>query len=166
MKIKDNKGITLIALMTTVTILLIIAGISVYSGKDTIKRANLESLRTNMLLIQAKTREYVEEVSFKMGPTPDETKREEVRKQVYETEALLKKASEVTNITIPSESGINPNECYYIPKEALEKMGLGKIEIEYDNCYLIKFDEANVSVEIYNTKGYEGKYSLTQINQI
>ena len=46
-KLKKNKGVTLVALAITIVVLLIIAGISIYAGKDTIKRANLESLRTN-----------------------------------------------------------------------------------------------------------------------
>ena len=91
MNLKKNQGITLVALAITIIILLIIAGIATYSGVEIIKSANLEALKTNMLLIEAKAREYVEEVNFKMGPKPDETKRSEVRKSVYEDEAGLKK---------------------------------------------------------------------------
>ena len=60
-KVKENKGITLIALMVTIIILLIIVGIAIYNGKETIQKANLEELRTNMLLIEAKAKGLVEE---------------------------------------------------------------------------------------------------------
>ena len=63
--IKKENGITLIALGVTIIVLLIIASIGVYSGKETIKKAQLEEMRTNMLLIQAKSKEYVEEANFK-----------------------------------------------------------------------------------------------------
>ena len=53
MKVKNNKGITLIALTITIIILLILASITIYSGKESIKKAQLESLKTNMLLIKA-----------------------------------------------------------------------------------------------------------------
>ena len=65
MKVKNNKGITLIALTITIIILLILASITIYSGKESIKKAQLESLKTNMLLIKAKAKEYVEQASFK-----------------------------------------------------------------------------------------------------
>ena len=56
--IKKENGITLIALGVTIIVLLIIASIGVYGGKETIKKAQLEEMRTNMLLIQAKSKEY------------------------------------------------------------------------------------------------------------
>ena len=58
MKVKNNKGITLIALTITIIILLILASITIYSGKESIKKAQLESLKTNMLLIKAKAKEH------------------------------------------------------------------------------------------------------------
>ena len=85
--IEKNNGVTLLALVITIVVLLIIAGITVYEGKETINRAKLEELRTNMLLIQAKSKEYVEEANFKIGKSTDETKIAEIRKAIYETEA-------------------------------------------------------------------------------
>ena len=40
MRIKENKGVTLVALTITIVVLLIIASIGVYSGKETIQKAN------------------------------------------------------------------------------------------------------------------------------
>ena len=54
MKKNKNRGITLASLVITIIVLLIIAGISVYSGTDIIKRAKLEELKTNMLQISIK----------------------------------------------------------------------------------------------------------------
>ena len=64
---KENKGVTLTSLVITIIVLLIIAGISVYSGTDIIKRAKLEELKTNMLLIETKAKECVENANFKLG---------------------------------------------------------------------------------------------------
>ena len=72
----NNKGITLVALVITVIVLLIIASIVVYTGTDTIKNANLQSLKTNMLLIEAKGREYVENASHELGVNPSEATEE------------------------------------------------------------------------------------------
>ena len=69
MKKNKNRGITLASLVITIIVLLIIAGISVYSGTDIIKRAKLEELKTNMLLIETKAKECVENANFKLGKT-------------------------------------------------------------------------------------------------
>ena len=69
MKIKNEKGITLVALAITIIVLLIIAGIGYNYGKEAIQKAQLEELRTNMLLIEAKAKGLVEEVNFKIGLT-------------------------------------------------------------------------------------------------
>lgn len=167
---KKNKGITLISLMITVIVLVIIAGIAIYSGKNVIKEAKLEEIRTNMLLIQAKAREYVEHANFKIGIKPtDEAKMQEyeakkasVREEIYEGEAKLQKA---TGITVPSEINLT-DEFYKVTQEALNEWGLGKIKMDEDELYLIQFDDTNAKVEIYNTLGYAGKYSLTEIDAI
>lgn len=95
---KNNvKGITLIALTITIVLLLILAGISLYSGKETIEKAKLQELKTNMLLIQAKAKEYVEEVNFRMGIGSDEEKKvkqEEARNEIYVERTKIEKNRE------------------------------------------------------------------------
>ena len=169
MKLKNEKylekGITLISLSVTIVVLLIIAGIAFNTGSDSIKKAQLQELETNMLLIKAKARGYVEEATFKMGINPDEAKKEEVRNQVYgkgsDEGAQLEKVT-----SVPTELGIaDIATCYWLTTEAKEKWGLEKMKSE-ENEYLIKFDEVDVTVEVYNLNGYNGKYSLTEIEQI
>lgn len=173
MKKKNEKGVTLIILVIMIIVMLIIAGITVYSGSDVIKKANLENLKTNLLLIEAKTKEYVEEVSFKMGVNPDDAKRNSVREEVYQNEGKLVTLSnasdEVRNSAV--NAGININDvCYYVSREALDNLGLNQVPEGDGDYYIVKFDEANLAVEIYNTKGYNDKgnikYSLTDIDNI
>ncbi len=160
---KNAKGVTLVALSITIIVLIIITGIGIYSGKDVIDATKLESLRTNMLLIQAKSKEYVEQATFEMGIDPDSSKKESVRDKVYSTDAKLEKAEN----DIPSEFGISDtSSCYWLTKEAQSQWGLEDIKLEKEEKYLIKFDEENEEVEVYNTLGFDGKYSLTDINQI
>lgn len=169
MKIKNNEGITLMALTITIIVMIIIAGIAVYSGTEQITVAKIQNLRTNMLLIQAKTKEYVEEVSFKMGPSPDETKRSTVQEEVYETKGKLTKLSNAPTEVQSSATSIglsNFDNCYYVGKDALNNMGLQQVKEETGNYYIVKFDETNVKAEIYNTKGLQGKYSLTDIEEL
>lgn len=162
-----NKGVTLVSLVITIIILLIITGISVYSGKEVIKQAQLEEMKTNMLLIKAKAKGYVEEANFKMGKNPDDTKKSEIRTEVYINTAKLAPATDIT-----AHSSIPTSDCYKLTQEAIEEWGLNEIKVKEGENYLIQFkDTINdqntiLSVEIYNTKGYNGKYSLTEIEQI
>ncbi len=161
MKIRNEKGITLVALAVTIIVLLILASIGFNYGRDTIKKAQLEELRTNMLLIEAKAKEYVEEANFKMGISPDDAKKTEVRQEVYVDTAKLQPA---TNISAPS--GIPVSDCYVVTQETMDLWGLDDMELEDGENYLIKFDDTNATVEIYNTLGYNGKYSLTDIDNL
>ncbi len=157
---KKNKGITLVSLMVTVIVLLIIASITVYTGKEVIKKAQLEELRTNMLMIQAKAKEYVELANFKIGINPTAEKKAAVRQEIYEGEAKLQKAE---GTTVPVSITIT-EDMYKVTEETLKQWGLEKLETNERNTYLINFDDTNATVEIYNTKGINGKYSLTEID--
>lgn len=168
MKMKANKGVTLVALMVTIVIMLILASVTLYSSKSLINEAKIEEVKTNMLLIEAKAREYVEEVNFKMGPQKDETKKQEAIQEIYITKVGLILANDASlAISVPSESGIDLATCYAVTQTALNNMGLNKIELEEGEYYLIKFNEEEATVEeIYNTLGYKGNYSLTQLETI
>ena len=157
---KDNKGFTLVALIFTVTVLAIITSIVIYSGMNIVKRANLESMRSNMLLIQAKVKEYAEEADFKMGPNNDVTKKDEVY-----TNYNLESTSEVSGIP----AGYIGEDFYYVSETALNNMGLNKIaeDLDDDEKYIVEINiDDNISVEVYNTLGYQGHYSLSELEEL
>ena len=169
---KQNKGVTLIALTVTIVILLIIAGIAIYNGKETIQRANLEALRTNMLLIEAKAKGLVEEANFQLGPNfknesqeNQETKLAEVRQNIYAGENKLGNSTSISGVPSGVPTGDN---VYVFTSETAALWGLDNVygEPESEGYYLIAFDEENASVEIYNTLGYQGRYSLTEIDEL
>ena len=172
-----NKGITLVALTITIIILLIIAGISISVGKSMIKKANLEELKTNMLLIKTKGKEYVENANFKLGPNVETAEDKETRitnakaelkgKELTNAEKEELTANNIINTTGDGEFTVycdlttNENENY------LEQMGIKGLESNEENGkFIIKYEMKNMTVEVYNTVGYNGKYSLTDIDQI
>ena len=157
MKFKKEKGVTLILLVITIIIITIIAGIAIYTGTESIKKAKFESIKTDMMLIKAKAREYVEKASFEFGPNSDEEKKVNIREKIYETEAGFEKGS---ISQIPEEK---QNNAYKVGSEALAKMGLNNID---ENEYYVAFDETNVTAEVYSKTGYNGKYSLTELDEI
>lgn len=166
---KREKGITLIALAITIIVLLILASITISGGTDAIKRANLESLKTNMLLVQTKAREYVENASFKLGVNPTEEKEVEARQELKEGTVVNSGnaiESELISFGI-SEDDINSGNVYQLTTEDLESMGIKDVDSDDENgWYIIVYDIDNVSAEIYHTVGYEDKHSLTDIEQI
>ena len=163
MKVKNNKGITLIALTITIIILLILASITIYSGKESIKKAQLESLKTNMLSIKAKAKEYVEQASFKNGVNKSEIS-EEAKNELKGKEANASDYSK-QNITI------NGGEILYkLTSDNLKEMGLKDVKLGSNEEYLVKYNIKDVTVEVYNTSGYENNgttvYSLSELEKI
>lgn len=156
MYIRKDKGITLMALIITIVVLLILASVTIYSGKEAIKKAKLEELKTNMLLIKAKTKEYVEQASFKNGVNNEGEPKQEA---LDELKGKQEEANQYTYIELEE------SQYLYDVTNDLKDMGLKDIEILGDEKYLVKYDIKNVEVEVYNTQGYNGKYSLTDIEK-
>ena len=163
MNIKQEKGITLTALVVTIIVLSIIAGIGINYGRDTIKKAHLEELETNMLLIKAKAKGLVEEANTKIGlPTASDyaEKQTSVRQELYINTAGMVKVD-----TAPS--GIpQADNLYEVKEKTLSNWGLDDIKLEENEKYIVKLDDVGTEVEVYNTIGYDGKYSLTDIENI
>jgi len=77
MELRNNSGITLIALVITVIVMLIIAAVTIHGGTQVIKEAKVEDIKTNMLLIQAKLKIYVEQAKFEKKTIDDLTSQED-----------------------------------------------------------------------------------------
>lgn len=142
----NNNGITLISLVITIIVLLIIASISIYYGTEAIKKANVENIRTNMLLINSKAKEYCEEANFKLGTGKAPEEAEKMAEYLQPAEGYLKEQLGEGNV---SKNGNNFDVV--INEEISQKMGLKGIEKK--ESYSITFDVINNSVEIkYNSK--------------
>ncbi len=172
---KNENGITLVVLTITIIVLIILAGITVYNGKDSIQKANLEGLKTNMLLIETKAREYVENASFDLGIDP-QTATEEMKLNAQNELTGEDKGTVVTydddisgelmNIGI-SEEDIREGNVFKLTTENLEKMGINDVESNEDEgWYIIVYNIQDTTAEIYHTIGYQGKHSLTEIEQV
>lgn len=167
MNFKENKGITLVALTITIIVLLIIAGIAIYSGNDIIKNAKLESLKTNMLLIQAKAKEYCEEASFKLG-----TEENPSDEKISNAKNSLKGKEQNTDIPLDITKDAGKKEYIYkLETSNLRDMGINGVESDDNNgYYFVKYNLTDVTVEVYNTKGFtkdgETYYSLTKLQEL
>ena len=63
----NNKGITVVALTITIVVLLIVAGITSYSGLHTVKSARFYNAESQMKIINSKVSELYDE--YKDGNT-------------------------------------------------------------------------------------------------
>ena len=172
---RNERGITLIALGITIVVLVILAGITIHAGTESIKKAKLEGLKTNMLLIETKAREFVENASFDLGIDPenatDEMKIKAQSELSGEDKGTLVTASDsminqLLTIGISQMDIINEN-VYKLTTENLEKMGINDVESnDKEGWYVIVYNIDDTTAEIYHTAGYNGKYSLTDIEQI
>lgn len=172
---KNEKGITVVALIITIILLLILAGITIYTGNDSIQKANLEGLKTNMLLIQTKARAYVENASFDLGIDPqnatDEMKTNAKNELSGEDKGTLVTSDDsmvdtLLNIGINQED-IDNEKVFKLTTENLEKMGIHDVTSDSeDGWYVIVYNIDDTTAEIYHTIGYQGKHSLTEIEQI
>lgn len=179
---KNNKGITMIALVITIVVLLILAGISIGTGNNIIKQSNLENIKTNMLLVKVKAKEYVENANFNLGTAFDKVTDENEKNTRIEKAKAELKGEEITdnsifntNINISQEqlTTNNLNYIYYykLDSQNLTDMGISNVKSDEKNgWYIIKYDIKNVEIEVYNTKGFESNetiyYSLTELQDI
>ena len=121
MKNLNNKsGITLIALVITVIVVLILAGISLKEGTGLIKKAKIESLMTNMITIKANAKGYAEEINaeiWDLGEEEKTTKRAELFASKYHMTAI-----DSSTIESKVDSSIKENGCvaFNITKDTIE----------------------------------------------
>ena len=161
-KLKKEKGITLVALVTTIILIIILASIAVTGGSEIIKKANLENLKTNLLLVEAKAKEALEQAVHELGVNND---------RVEEAKTKLIGEKDI-DPTILSTIGASENETEkrYLRKfeaeQLKEEMGIDGLE----GTIVIEYDLKNVKVEVYSSKGFVDNgtthYKLSEIQTI
>ena len=67
MKKKSEKGVTLVALVTTIILLLILSTIGITSGKSTIEYSNFNKLKSQLTVLQTKVNELNQQSKTDIG---------------------------------------------------------------------------------------------------
>jgi len=163
---ESGKSIVILLIMT----ILIIIGASVIINyaKEMKEETKAQDLRTNMLLVQAEAKKGLEQVCFqtvnlKENKEEDLTKINTAKQEnlvgtkLDSAPAAVQQASKnVTNFTFDEN-------CYYLNEETLKQMGIKDINESEDGYIIVQYNFSNADVEVINTKGYNGNYTLTQI---
>lgn len=153
----NNKGITMVTLVITIVVMLILAGVTITGAYSLIKKAQLENLKTNMLLIQAKTKTALEEYNF----SKDESKLIGMQIQEVDTDKVSKLQKAGENYS---------NDWYYLSQEELNNMSLSDVKLPENEYFFVKYNKESLTVEILYTQGFEEnnkiKYTLTQLQNM
>ena len=137
----NKNGIALITLCITIAILVIVAGVLVYTGSNIVSSAKLQTLNTNMLLIQAKVKTISEKDTFNGG---------DGSLLVGEPMDSAEYAGIIQNLK--KNNVILDGEIFYIwDKEILEQQGLNKVELPEGIIYLVNYD----TDEVIYSAGYK-----------
>ena len=166
---KKENGITMIVLTITIVIMIILAGVTVYYGMGLVQDVKLQDLRTNMMLIQAKAKEYVEEVNFQLVNVTDEDKKSQIKSENLKGISLTDSSIDSNVLNAAEATGKIEGEkadYYYLTPENLNEMGLEDMPTEEYGYFIVKYDIENISVDVINTKGYRGNYNLEQLNSL
>ena len=172
LNLKQNKGITLVALTVMIIVISILAGISITQGTGLIEKTKLENYKTNMITIKAKSKVYAEEISAEIWDVSDkESKRAELYLEKYKMEKMSDDADIVSKVNENINSG-NGCECYKMTKEALKQMGLEDISNDAnDGDYVVIYNKDSYkNIEVMYVLGirYKGSiyYTLSSLQEL
>ena len=152
---KKENGLTHMTTIFLVIIILVLILVAVRFVELQYKNEESETIKTNMLAIQGKAKIIAEEekaLKKELAGIKISDKKEEEN---------IKKLLEQQNITIDQNS-----KYYVLDKENLKEIGLGNIELESDQYYIVNYD----NLEILYTKGVQigdtVLYKLSDFNKL
>lgn len=145
--LKKKDGITMVALMSMIIVILILAGVSLTEGTKLVKKTKVENIMTNMITIRANAKVYAEEINAEIWDVSEEEKSTQ-RNTLYFEEYKMSEPSNAAELIAKVDSNINDEngcECYEITKDTLSIMGLDELVEETNNGdYIV----------VYNAKDY------------
>lgn len=144
MNLNKEKGITIIALIITIILMLILAGVGMHFGSDAVNKAKLEDIKTDMISIKTKAKIITEQYNFK------------------DIENLV--GSPITDEEANKLGIIKGDNVRKWSSEDLNNQGLSTIS---GDTYVVNYNLENTnSCEVYYLQGYQGKYSLTDLKDM
>lgn len=155
MKMKNNKGITMISLVIMVLLMILLASITAYEANGLISISRVQSVTTDLLLIQAKVRIINEKEVFEK----DEEKSWILGDKLSEHTDILSVLKE-KNIISSDETVDN---YYVLSQQNLNDMGLESLN--YADGYVVNYETEDV-IYVKGVKNNEGKYlyKLSEMN--
>lgn len=150
--LNSNKGITIIALIISITIMLILASISIGTSMDSIYNTQLKGFYTRLDIVQKRVDEIAStnETYIDNNGNPID-----IKKMGIEFKDLdIEKKEALINILNYQNLNVNPESFRYFSAEELYSiMDLSEIEynvfIDFDNRLVIAADGININGKMY-----------------
>ena len=159
MKRIDDKGITLISLVTTIVILVILASIATYSGIGVIKQTQFTKFSTQLKMMQTQANELYDKYSN--NQTIDVAGKKYTGTEIANIGKEISTLSQKTKVFTSSASGITDSTGYkYYDKDTIKALNIEGLDEEE---YFVNVSKR--SVISYDGMEYEGKTYYT-INQL
>ena len=159
MKRIDDKGITLISLVTTIVILLILASIATYSGIGVIKQTQFTKFSTQLKMMQTQVNELYDKYSN--NQTIEVAGKKYTGTEIANIGKEISTLSQKTKVFNASASGITDSTGYkYYDKDTIKALNIEGLDEEE---YFVNVSKR--SVISYDGMEYEGKTYYT-INQL
>ena len=152
MNLNKENGITIIALIITIILMLILAGVGMHFGSDAVSKAKIEDIKEKMISINIRAKIIAEKHNAKEIENLVGTK--------FEDATGFNKNN--LNSVFSGFTGEQKDSLYIWTQEDLNNQGLNTIKVDTDNFYVINYNMDDF--EIYYSKGIEGKFSLSELN--
>ena len=151
---KKNSGITLIALIITLVVMLILISVTIYYGGRLVNETHKEDIITTMLLIQSKAKIIKEKKDF--GDIESLTGIQIAENNDY---TISEKLQTLLN-------SIEEGELYILTQEDLNEMGIKEDNITTERFFIVDYN----SSEVYYSLGCEDEsgnllFSLAQLDE-
>ena len=166
----NESGKSIVTLVILTILIIIGASVIINYAKQMMEQTKEQDLRTNMLLMQAEVKKGLEEVCFRtvnLDATKEEdlTKINEIKNEYLDGIILSNSPEEVQEATKNVPEVVFDENCYYLDENTLNEIGIKNITEEQYGYFIVKYDFSNANVEVINTNGYNGNYTLAQINE-
>lgn len=160
MKIKNEKGVTLIALVIIVIVLGILGTITAQEFGNILDEVNKENASTNMLLIQAKAKVLNEKAGFSKDDSI-------LKGQKLSDITGNEKIENLKNLGVINPSEKNYDNYYVWDKQTITDLEIGIEKMNSDEFYIVNYS----TEEVIYSEGYkhtDGKtyYKLSEISAL
>jgi len=164
----NESGKSIIILIIVTILIMIGVSVLINYAKDMMEETKVQDLRTNMFLMQAETKKGLEEVCFQTvnldeKKETDLTKINEIKEEHLYGIILSNSPAEVQEAVKNVPDVTFDESCYYLDSGTLNEIGIKDIDTDEFGYFIVKYDFETTNVEVINTKGYDGNYTLTQI---
>ena len=155
-KIGNSKGVTLIALVITIIVLLILASVAIYSGMDIIQSSKLTAFTTEMKIMQTQVNDLYDK--WKSG----EINKDEIGKDLTYNTTVQNQANNVLIDELGLENNFSDLTGYrYFDQETIQGLGIDGVEQEFfvniENREVISYEGLLYDGDMY--------YTLNQLPQ-